>query len=131
MPAVTGNAILIVEDQIAMRYLLETFLGRTYEVVSCRDGLEAFSWLAVGNVPALVVLDLAMPRLDGMTFLTQLRSSGWYREVPVIVVSADGAEMDAQQCAQLNVADVLVKPFDPKRLLQTVDQILHKSSVPL
>ncbi|RME40861.1 MAG: response regulator [Deltaproteobacteria bacterium] len=124
MPAHYGSTILVIEDQRAMRYLLQTHLGRHFEVVACRDGLEAFAWMAAGHIPALIVLDLSMPRLDGFAFLTQLRASGWYRDVPVIVVSADAEDLSERQRRQWHIQAVLTKPFDPQTLQQTVQQVL-------
>lgn len=107
-----------------MRYLLQVNLGRHFEVVAFRDGLEAFSWMATGHIPALIVLDLSMPRLDGFAFLAQLRASGWYRDVPVIVVSADAEALSERQRQQWRIQAVLAKPFDPQTLQRTVEQVL-------
>ncbi len=130
MPVHTGNKILVIEDQLAMRYLLQVHLGRHYEVVTCHDGLEAFAWMASGHIPALIVLDLSMPRLDGFSFLAQLRASGWYRHVPVIVVSADGDALSARQRQQWRIHAVLTKPFDPQRLQRAVEAALSAEAVP-
>ncbi len=124
MSAHYGSTILVIEDQRAMRYLLQTHLGRHFEVVACRDGLEAFGWMAAGHIPALIVLDLSMPRLDGFAFLAQLRASGWYRDVPVIVVSADADDLSERQRRQWRIQAVLTKPFDPQTLQRAVEQVL-------
>src|SRR5438445_9922061 len=83
-----GELILVVDDDPSIRHLLRLALrGEDYEVALARDGVEALA--KVGEaVPALILLDLNMPQMDGATFLSELRHRGLCFGTPVIVLSA-------------------------------------------
>lgn len=100
-------SILVVDDdegiRTAMAEILE-LLG--YEVTVAADGLEAVQMLKVGLEPRAIVLDMMMPRMDGWTFLSEIRSDPRFREVPVVVASAVVGE------CPLGADAWLQKPFD-------------------
>jgi CheY-like chemotaxis protein len=112
--------ILIVEDDADIRELMKIFLEADgYRVDLAADGLEALEELEAGPRPALILLDLMMPRMDGEQFLKQLRGSR-FADIPIIIMSGhSAAEKKAQQ---LNVAHCLMKPVEVDDLLKTVRQ---------
>lgn len=120
----TRKTILVVDDQRTIRTLLGTLLGKQYRVVTLSDGLEAMRWLHARNRPDLILLDLQMPRLDGRTFLRRLRASGYFRHIPVVVISGDGDELDPATSPSLEVAAILAKPFNPISLSETLTALL-------
>ncbi len=100
-------SVLVVDDdegiRTAMAEILE-LLG--YEVTTAADGLEAVQMLKVGLEPRAIVLDMMMPRMDGWTFLSEIRSDPRFRELPVVVASAVVGECPAGADAWLQ------KPFE-------------------
>ena len=116
--------ILVADDEIYMLRLLEmTFKKGGYEVISCRDGSEALAQ-AVAASPALIVLDVMMPVLDGMGALRQLKGNPATREIPVVVLSAKGHALTKVEAEVAGAALFLAKPFSPNQLLGEVQKIL-------
>ena len=118
--------ILVIEDHAGLRMVEGMFLGNYYDVVTKEDGLEGIIWMSKGNIPNLIVLDLMMPRLNGVEFLINLKSSGIFRDIPVIIVSGDEDKQIIDQCYDLGIANYLVKPFSPKLLYEKIQKILFK-----
>lgn len=117
--------ILIVDDHEAVRFLLGFTLRKQFEVVTKRDGLEGLAWLAAGNIPDLIMLDMQMPRLNGIDFLKQVRSSGMFRNIPVLLVSANENEDDIALSYGLGIVDFIRKPFNPISLKEKVFQVIN------
>lgn len=118
--------ILIIEDHESIRLLLGTMLAKSYEVVTKKDGLEGMAWLVKGNLPDLILLDMTMPRLSGNDFLRNIRQSGFFRDIPVIVVSGNDGEDDVKNCLRWGVDDYLTKPFNPISLKKRIAHVLYE-----
>ena len=118
--------ILIIEDHDSIRMLLRTMLSKSYEVVTMKDGLEGMAWLVRGNLPDLILLDMSMPRLSGSEFLKNIRQSGFFKDIPVIVVSGNDGEDDIKNCLRWGVFDYLTKPFNPISLRKKVETALFE-----
>jgi CheY-like chemotaxis protein len=112
-----AGAVLLVEDDEDLRACLSQFLADSgYAVVSAADGREALDLLERDPVPALIVTDLMMPRMDGWELISRARAIPALAKVPVIVVSAvaERAKVDD------TVAGVLRKPVELSVLLSAV-----------
>ncbi|MET6997403.1 response regulator [Chitinophaga defluvii] len=120
------KTILIIDDSAPIRYLLETFLGRKYKVVSAIDGLSAMLWLAKGNKPDLIITDIQMPNIDGWELIGHLNSNELYNDVPVIVLSGTEAP---QGDSSYKTIDFIRKPFDPINLMSTVDRNMQQLTI--
>ena len=116
--------ILIVEDHDAVRLLLGITFKRQFNVVTKRDGLEGLAWLAAGNFPDLIILDMQMPRLNGIGFMRQLRSSGMFNQIPVLLVSGNNDVEENTELFDLGIVDFVSKPFDPTSLYEKVRKIV-------
>ncbi len=117
-------SVLLVDDDVNLRMLLEYVLKREYEVTTREDGLSAMAWLSAGQLPDLIIADVDMPRLNGIELLTQLRASGFFRDIPVVMLSAyDGADMK-NACLRNGATDYLLKPFSPEGILSRLECIL-------
>ena len=118
----SANWILAVDDDPDFREILEILLGgEGYEVVGAADGLEALAQIAARGAPALILLDVRMPRMTGPEFLRVLERSGV--DSPVVVLSGDadaGREVEAPA-----VKRFLPKPTDLGTLLSTVERYAH------
>ena len=121
--------ILIVEDHEAVRLLLGLTFKKQYNVVTKRDGIEGLAWLSAGNMPDLIMLDMQMPRLNGLDFLRQLRASGFFAEIPVLLVSGNDNATENASAFDLGIVDFIRKPFNPVSLREKVTAILAKKSL--
>lgn len=119
--------ILIIEDHDAVRLLLGITFKRQFNVVTKRDGLEGLAWLSAGNFPDLIILDMQMPRLNGLGFLRQLRSSGMFNQIPVLLVSGNNDAIQNAELFDLGIVDFIPKPFDPTLLYEKVKMIVSNN----
>lgn len=119
--------ILIIDDSLPIRFLLEAILGKKYSVVSAQDGLAATIWLSKGNAVDAIITDLAMPNIDGWELLDYLSDSHLYKDIPVLILSGS-VKMEPAVIMEhySNVHDIIQKPFDPMKLQEKVDAMLEK-----
>lgn len=118
--------ILIIEDHDSIRILLGNYLGKSFDVVTKKDGFEGLLWLGNGNIPDFILLDLDMPRVSGVEFLTNIRGSGFFRDIPVIIVSGEERPDLQAKCRTFGIVDFLTKPFNPLKLKQLIEASLQK-----
>jgi CheY-like chemotaxis protein len=119
--------ILILEDHDSVRLLLgTTFRGENYHVVTKRDGIEGMAWLAAGNIPNMIILDINMPRLNGLDFMRQINRSGLYKDIPVMMLTANEDEDDIFEAFALGIQNYVQKPFNPVALKDKVRKILKQ-----
>jgi len=118
--------ILVVDDKSSISNLLIQFLNKQYNVDTREDGLEALTWIQKGNIPDLVITDLQMPNMDGVELIKRLKESGYFKDIPIIVLSSKDSSADRVQCLKLGAEDYIVKPFNPEELLIRVEKILQR-----
>lgn len=116
--------ILIVEDDPNIRMLLEYILRKHYEVTSREDGLSGMSWLASGNIPDLILTDVEMPRLNGYELLKNVRESGFFGKIPVIMISGFESQEVKFKCLSRGANAFLSKPFKPEEVLAKIQQLI-------
>lgn len=121
------NQILIIDDDKAICQLLEKLLEKDYEVITKFDGMDAMQWLTKGNLPDLIVSDLEMPNINGEEFIVNLKNSGYFNEVPFIVITGYSSKEQKLKCMRLGVHDYFEKPFNPKDLVFSVEVVLKHS----
>jgi DNA-binding response OmpR family regulator len=114
--------ILVVDDDEDIRELLKIFLEADgYRVRQAADGIEAWQQLQNGDRPALILLDLMMPRMDGEQFLKKMRCST-FAKTPVIILSAD--EATCEKTALLKASYCLKKPIELDELLRAIKRFM-------
>jgi len=116
--------ILVVDDKSSISNLLVQFLSNQYSVETKEDGLEALIWLQLGNIPDLVITDLQMPNMDGVELIKRMKESGYFKDIPIIVLSSKDSSADRVQCLKLGAEDYVVKPFNPEELSIRIEKIL-------
>jgi len=117
--------ILVVDDDPLQRELLARALTRHgYRANTTGDGAEALDCLAREPV-ALVLLDIIMPRLDGISVLKEIR--GRARQLPVLVLSNDGAVDRCLEALRAGADDFLRKPLDPREIVARVEIVLRRA----
>lgn len=118
------NQILIIDDDKAMCQLLEKLFEKEYNIITKNDGLSAMYWLVGGNIPDLIITDLDMPNLNGEEFIKNLRKSGYYKDIPFIIITSFNDKSGKVRIMKLGVHDYFVKPFNPKDLLFSTEVAL-------
>ena len=124
------QTILVVDDSDSIRKLLEvTLKTRGFMVVSASDGQEALETLeryterdSVGF--NAVVLDINMPRLDGLSLLTTVRARPEWQTLPILMLTTEGRDEDRERALALGATDYMVKPFKPSELVMRVMALL-------
>ena len=115
--------ILVVDDEERIINFLRTKLKASgHEVLTAGNGLEGLEQ-AQAQEPDLIVLDLLMPKMDGLEMLKELRS---FSAVPVIILTAKGADADRIKGLQLGADDYLPKPFNPDELVARIEAIRRR-----
>jgi len=121
------ETVLIVDDHDSVRLILGNILVKHYNVVTKSDGIEAFGWLHHGNEPDLIILDMVMPRLHGMTFLSNIKSSGIFSHIPVVVLTGNENDQFEEQVRSMGADGFIRKPFKPDNLRETIANTLRIS----
>ncbi len=117
--------ILVVDDEPDALELIEFNLkGSGYDVVTACDGAEALQ-KARRLVPALIILDLMLPKVDGLEVCKTLRREPATAEVPIIMLTAKTAEIDRILGLELGADDYVTKPFSPRELVLRVNRLLR------
>ncbi|MFO8031213.1 MAG: response regulator [Desulfohalobiaceae bacterium] len=120
--------ILIVDDSKTVRNLLAFILKKEgYHVLAAEDGLEGLEKLYSAQIVDLIICDVNMPRMDGFTFIQNVREQESYRDLPIIVLSTEGQEKDIQTGMRLGANQYLVKPAQPEKLVRNVKMLLGGS----
>ena len=119
--------VLVVDDDRAVRESLRRSLEfNGYDVALAADGAEALAGLSAGASPDVVVMDVMMPRLDGIETTKALRAAG--HEVPILVLTARDAVGDRVEGLDAGADDYLTKPFAVDELLARLRALLRRTS---
>ena len=121
------NKILVVEDEISIATLLQYNLKQAgYEVVTADDGRDGLD-KAISEKPDLILLDLMLPKLDGMEVCKELRIKKI--NIPIIMLTAKDDEFDKVLGLELGADDYMTKPFSPREVMARVKAVLRRSKV--
>jgi DNA-binding response OmpR family regulator len=116
--------ILVVDDEPSISEVVSIYLERAgYRVLAVSDGQAALEALEK-QTPDLVVLDLMLPKVDGLEITRQLRAAG---DIPIIMLTARRTEMDRILGLELGADDYVVKPFSPRELVSRVKAVLRRT----
>ena len=117
--------ILAIDDEKAIRLILETSLKKKYNVTTKNDGEEGYNWMVKEKIiPDLIICDIQMPNLDGYEFLKRVRNSGFFGDIPIIMLSGEEQSKERVKCYQLKAQDYLTKPFNPVELIELIEKNL-------
>ena len=120
--------ILAVDDSKAIRFLLQTVLGKSYQVITVPDGCSAMYWLSKRNFPHLIIADPQLPDLENWELIQQLASSGIYKNIPLMVLSGLSVQETEEKCAAHQVQHFFMKPFNPVDLVNAVQDLIENKS---
>lgn len=125
----SDKKILVVDDEIHIQRVVAIKLKNNgFDVITAQDGSEGYN-LAVEHQPDVIVSDYQMPNMTGIEMVEKLRSDSKTCDIPVIMLTARGFAIEDDQKEKLNIAEFLSKPFSPKELLKSVENILCVNNV--
>lgn len=120
-------SIVVIEDDPFMQGILSQCLSEHFSSVIVNDGMEAISYLQEGNLPDIIISDLNTPNLNGMEFLQQVKSSGFFSSIPVIILSGTESTNTRINCLEAGAEDYILKPFNPRELVARINIILKRT----
>jgi two-component system cell cycle response regulator DivK len=122
----TQAAILIVDDDLLSRELAKEILDTAgYAVLQAEDGVGLLERVETER-PDLILMDLQLPRIDGVTLIHNLKAHAETRQIPVVVTTAYSQPEPQAKALEAGCAAYLTKPLDPRTLLQTVADALKR-----
>jgi len=116
--------ILAIDDSKAIRFLLQTVLGKEYNVITVPDGYSAMYYLTHRQMPDLIIADPQLPDMENWELIQQLSSSGMYGDIPLIVLSGLDKKETELKCMEYGVVKYFVKPFNPVDLMIAVSDLV-------
>ncbi|AEE91131.1 DNA-binding response regulator in two-component regulatory system with PhoR (or CreC) [Tepidanaerobacter acetatoxydans Re1] len=123
---ITKKAILVVDDEKNIRELVRFNLeSRGYKVKEAMDGKEALS-IARTDEPLLIILDLMLPKIDGLEVCRILKGDPSTKKIPIIMLTALGDEIDKIVGLELGADDYITKPFSPREMVARVRAVIRR-----
>ena len=118
------KTILAVDDSASIRQMVSfTLRGAGYEVVEAVDGQDALD-KAKNHDVNLILTDVNMPRMDGLALVKSLRGLPRYKTAPILMLTTESSDVMKAQGRASGASGWLVKPFDPKRLVEVVRKVI-------
>jgi two-component system, chemotaxis family, chemotaxis protein CheY len=117
--------VLIVDDSVSMRQMVSFTLRQGgFEVIEAGHGQEALEKLASTASVDLIITDLNMPVMDGITFIQNVRKQPALMRKPILMLTTEGLASKKEQGKAAGATGWIVKPFDPEKLLMTIAKVL-------
>jgi len=123
-----GKPVLCIDDDpVSLIFLTSTLSKAGYTAITAATGMEAQEVL-ITQSPCLILLDLQMPDMNGLGFISRLRASGDTKDIPVIIQSGAASKTNLSICVSHGISGVLIKPFSADALLEKVTKVLSGSA---
>lgn len=116
--------ILAVDDSKAIRFLLQTVLGKDYSVITVPDGYSAMYYLSHRAQPDLIIVDPQLPDMDNWELIQQLSTSGMYGDIPMLVLSGLPEAETETKCNEHGVLKYFLKPFNPVEMMEAIERMV-------
>ena len=119
--------ILVVDDSKTVRNLVAFIMkSQGYKVTTAEDGLDGLEKLFSAEKIDLIISDVNMPRMDGFTFIKQVREQPAYKDLPIMVLSTEGRPSDIELGMKLGANLYMVKPAQPEIMVQNIKMLFGK-----
>ena len=118
--------LLFIDDNPMMGGFLSHLFGKKYEVMWCTNAEEGLAWLNDHNIPSLVICDYELTGMSGLDFLKNIKSTGFFKDIPVIMLSGKSSSDNRIECLRAGAEDFILKPFNPTELNVRVENLLRK-----
>lgn len=119
-----AKKVLVVDDSTAIRQSITYVLQQGgYEVVEAKDGLDGLTTLQSMDPPDLVITDVNMPNMDGISFIRKVREDAKYKFLPIIVLTTESQGSKMNEGKEAGATGWIVKPFSAEKLLGVVKKV--------
>lgn len=120
-----SQTVLIVDDSVTMRDMVAfTLTGAGFQVVKAGDGNEAVGKLTNGSKPDLVVTDLNMPGMDGISLIREIRKMPTLKFTPILMLTTESSDDKKAEGRAAGATGWIVKPFNPEQFLKVLKKVL-------
>jgi CheY-like chemotaxis protein len=119
----TKKKALIVDDETNVRRLLHAILSKTFDVYEAEDGRQAIE-IANTQKPDIVLMDMMMPKMDGLTACHMIKNDPATKSIPVIMVTAIGFDLNIKLSQQMGASGYITKPFSSEEILHKIAQVM-------
>jgi DNA-binding response OmpR family regulator len=121
------TAVVVEDDQIIVTLLEHLLKRRGFDVRIAMDGRQAMDFIDTLPAPALVLLDVMLPYLDGFELIKKIREHATWNQVPIIMLTAKSQEQNIVRALDYGANDYLIKPFRPEELLARIRRVTKSS----
>jgi two-component system chemotaxis response regulator CheY len=123
----SSYSFLVIEDSPTMRQLIRFALNRIpgAEVIEASDGVDGLKKLSSNKVD-LIITDINMPIMDGLKLVNLVRSNESYKDIPIVIITTEGAQEDKERAMALGADAYITKPIQSTSLLSTVKGLLKR-----
>jgi two-component system chemotaxis response regulator CheY len=119
-----ARCILTVDDSSTMRQMITfTLKGANFDVVEAEDGVHALE-VAKGKKLDLIITDVNMPRMDGLTLVARLRALPEFKFTPILVLTTESDQSMKMRGKEAGATGWIVKPFSPEKLMEVVNKVI-------
>lgn len=122
-----NSKILAIDDEKSIRFIIENTFNKDFEVTTMSNGMDALYYIQSGNLPDVIICDVEMPVMNGFEFIKRIRESGFFDEIPLIMLSGKEESADKIKCFEMGADDYMVKPFNPRELLARINRRIETS----
>ncbi len=120
-----SKTVLIVDDSATMRQMVNfTLMGAGFTVVEAGDGVDAVNKLTAGTKPNLVITDLNMPNMDGISLIKEIRKMGTLKFTPILMLTTESTDDKKKEGQAAGATGWIVKPFNPEQMLKVIAKVL-------
>jgi DNA-binding response OmpR family regulator len=120
------QTILIVDDEPTIGFILKHYFSKNYNVIVKSNGQEAMTLLQEGHQTDCIITDIKMPQMNGLEFITQLRASTFFKDIPLMVLTGKDDTSHKIKCLKQGADDYMVKPFNPEELEIRIENMLKR-----
>ena len=120
--------ILVVDDEPNIRLAVSKMLRNDYTILEATNGEEAID-IAKEQNPALILMDLMMPKMDGYTACSKIKSNPATKAIPVVILTAIGHELNKKFAKEMSADGYITKPFTREDLLDTVSRFINNTNL--
>jgi CheY-like chemotaxis protein len=121
--------VLVADDEIHIIHVVTIKLRNNgFEVIAAENGNKAFT-MACEEKPDIIVTDFQMPGMTGLELVRKLRHNETTKDIPVIMLTARGFAVEDKEKEELEISELLSKPFSPRELLRSIEDILYQKAV--
>lgn len=119
---------MAIDDEKSIRFIVENTFNKEFEVTTLSNGMDALYYIQSGNLPDVIICDVEMPVMNGFDFIKRIRESGFFDEIPLIMLSGKEESADKIKCFEMGADDYVVKPFNPRELIVRIKRRIETSA---